>query len=78
MAHPEEMYGGASAFRTDKLIGYFDLLHAQHKVKTLRQHRKKNVNPGLCLREAQSLWGKVSFTQEKQLENNTRQYLMRH
>jgi len=78
MAHPEEMYGGASAFPTDKLIGYFDLLHAQHKVKTLRQHRKKKVNPGLCLGEPQSLWGKVSFTQEKQLENNKRQYLMRH
>lgn len=28
MAHPEEMYEGASAFPTDKLIGYFDLLHA--------------------------------------------------
>lgn len=65
MARPEEMYGGASAFPTGKLIGYFDLLHAQHKVKTLRQHRK-NVNPGLCLGEAQSLWGKVSFMQEKQ------------
>lgn len=30
---------------------------------------EKNVNPGLCLGEAHSLWGKVSFKQEKVLRN---------
>ena len=61
MAHPEEMYGGASAFPTDKLIGYFDLLHAQHKVKTLRQHRKKKSKPrSLSWTSSESL-GKSKF-----------------
>lgn len=60
MAHPEEMYGGASAFPTDKLIGYFDLLHSQHKVKTLRQHRKKCKPRSLSWRSSESL-GKNKF-----------------
>ena len=48
------------------------------KLRLLDNIEKKKVNPGLCLGQAQSLWGKVSFMQEKQLENNKRQYLMRH
>lgn len=40
MAHPEVIYGGASAFPTNKLINYFEVLHAQHKLRLLDNTKK--------------------------------------